>query len=41
MSTEPHKTKTFVSLDTNLLNNSSTKSMEVAMEIRLCYLEID
>jgi hypothetical protein len=41
MSTEPHKPKTLVSLDSDLLNNSSTKNMEMVVENRLSYLAID
>lgn len=35
MSTVSHKTKAFITLDSNLLNHPSTKSMEVAVEFKL------
>lgn len=33
MCTVSHKTKTFISLHTNIFNGSSTKSMEMTVEI--------
>lgn len=41
MSTVSNKTKAFVSLDSDLFNHSSTKRMEVAMEIELSDLQIN
>lgn len=39
MSTVSHKTKSFIPLDSDLLNNSSTKRMKVAMKLKLGNLQ--
>lgn len=41
MSTVSNKTKAFISLDSDFFNHSSTKRMEVAMEIELSDLQIN
>lgn len=38
MVTVSYKTKSFLTLYTNFLNDSSAKAMELAMEIQLCNL---